>query len=116
MVHDGCIFCRIALGEVPATIVHDGDGVVAFRDLSPQSPTHVLVIPRRHVESAAALGAEDGDLLREMFAAANEVARTEGIFESGYRLVMNVGDDANNTVPHLHLHVLGGRKFGWPPG
>jgi histidine triad (HIT) family protein len=90
--------------------------VLAFEDVNPQAPLHVLVVPVRHVESAAAISEGDGELLEEMLIAAREVAEASGKAGGGYRLVMNVGDDAGNTVPHLHLHVVGGRRLGWPPG
>ena len=111
-----CLFCKIMAGEVPSTKVYEDDSSYAFRDISPAAPTHVLVIPRRHVENAHHLTAEDGDLLASLLTAAQEVARQEGIADSGYRLVFNVGEDALNSVPHLHLHVIGGRRMGWPPG
>lgn len=116
MSEPGCIFCRIVAGEVPAEVVQSTDDVLAFRDINPQAPVHVQVIPRRHVRDASALSEEDGDLLAKLFEVAREVARNEQIAERGYRLVFNVGEDAANTVPHLHMHVLGGRRLGWPPG
>ena len=111
-----CLFCRIAAGKIPATIVHDDDLVVAFRDIDPVAPTHILLIPRRHVASAADLGEADGELLARMFAVANQLARDAGIAEPGFRLVTNVGSDAGQSVEHLHLHLLGGRTLAWPPG
>jgi histidine triad (HIT) family protein len=111
-----CLFCKILAGDVPSTEVASSEGTYAFRDINPGAPTHVLVIPRRHIESAATVTAADAGTLAEMIATAQEVARNEGIAESGYRLVFNVGDDALNSVPHLHLHVLGGKRLGWPPG
>ena len=111
-----CLFCRIVAGEVPATVVHDGPRTLGFRDLNPQAPTHVLVIPKEHIESAAAVGPGHGAALAELVTTAQRVAAAEGIAAGGYRLVFNVGRDAGNTVPHLHLHVLGGRNLGWPPG
>jgi histidine triad (HIT) family protein len=111
-----CLFCRIAAGEVPSTEVVSTDTTYAFRDISPTAPTHVLVIPRTHIEHAGVVGADDGQVLAEMLLTAQEVARVEGIAEQGYRLVFNVGEAAMNTVPHLHLHVIGGRSLGWPPG
>ena len=110
-----CVFCRIVSGDIPSDQVGTSEGSVAFRDLSPVAPSHVLVVPRRHVENAASLGPAEGALLADLFALANRVAESEGL-SGGYRLVFNVGDDAGNTVPHLHLHVIGGRKLGWPPG
>ncbi len=111
-----CLFCRIASGEVPATLVHDDELVLAFRDIAPRAPTHVLLITRRHIASAADLTEADGPLLGRLFAVAATLARTEGIEEAGYRLVTNIGDWGGQTVHHLHLHLLGGRSMGWPPG
>src|SRR4051812_33207160 len=107
-----CLFCGIIAGDVPSTEVLSTDDVYAFRDINPAAPTHVLIVPRAHLENAAALGAEHGDVLARLVLAAQQVAAQEGIAESGYRLVFNVGDDALNSVPHLHLHVLGGRRLG----
>jgi len=111
-----CLFCRILKGEVPATEVHSTPTTFAFRDINPQAPTHVLVIPREHITDAAELEAGHGRVLADMYVTANAVARSEGIDGSGYRLVFNVGRDSGNSVPHLHLHVLGGRVMSWPPG
>ena len=105
-------------GEVPADVVHTSDRTVAFRDIQPQAPVHVLVVPRRHIDHAGAVTEEHADDLAAMFTAASAVAAEEGIDapERGYRLVLNVGRDALNSVPHLHLHVIGGRPMTWPPG
>ena len=111
-----CIFCAIVAGTLPSQQVHTTEHSVAFRDLSPQAPVHVLVVPRRHIADAAALGPDDGHVLADMFAAARHVAESEGIVRSGYRLVFNVGDDACNSVPHLHLHVVGGRQLSGSAG
>lgn len=111
-----CLFCRIMSGQIPSDTVLSTEHVYAFRDIEPAAPVHVLVVPRRHIANAAALSRDDGPLLGAMLAAANQVAEQEGVAKSGYRLVFNVGDDALNSVPHLHLHVLGGRLMGWPPG
>jgi histidine triad (HIT) family protein len=111
-----CLFCRIVAGEVPATIVVDNDDVVAFRDLNPVAPTHVLVIPKRHIVGIDHVAPGDGDVLAAMFLAAKAVADEDGVAESGYRTVFNVGADSGQSVPHLHLHVLGGRQMSWPPG
>ncbi len=110
-----CLFCKILAGEIPSVEVASSESAYAFRDIAPRAPSHVLVVPRRHLEDAAELGPADGPLLAGLFSLANEVARKEGLV-SGYRLVFNVGDDAGNSVPHLHLHVLGGRVMAWPPG
>ena len=111
-----CLFCRIVAGEIPSDKVLSTDRTYAFRDINPAAPTHVLVIPRDHIENAAAVEPDHADVLAEMLVAARTVAEQEGIAERGYRLVFNVGDDALNSVPHLHLHVVGGRRMGWPPG
>ncbi|HLI73073.1 MAG TPA: histidine triad nucleotide-binding protein [Acidimicrobiales bacterium] len=111
-----CIFCRIAAGDAPADIVASSDHSVAFRDLSPQAPVHVLVIPRRHITDAAALAPDHAAQLADLFVVARRVADMEGVAERGYRLLFNVGEDASNSVPHLHLHVVGGRRLAWPPG
>jgi histidine triad (HIT) family protein len=116
MTDEDCLFCRIVRGEIPSDEVLSTDVVYAFRDISPAAPVHVLIVPKRHIASAAEVGADDGPVLGEIFAAAQQVAGKEGIAERGYRLVFNVGEDAQNSVPHLHLHVLGGRPMGWPPG
>lgn len=111
-----CIFCGIASGEVDAQIVHEGNEVVAFRDINPQAPTHVQVIPKRHVAAIANLDpSSDASWLVELVEVANLVAREEGL-DKGYRLVVNNGALAGQSVPHVHLHVLGGRQLGWPPG
>jgi histidine triad (HIT) family protein len=111
-----CLFCRIVAGEVPSDGVASNDRVYAFRDIQPAAPVHVLVVPRRHITDARYITPDDGDLLAEMVGMARQLADQEGIVDSGYRLVFNIGDDALNSVPHLHLHVLGGRRMGWPPG
>jgi histidine triad (HIT) family protein len=106
-----CPFCRISAGEIPADIVHEDDLVVAFRDIEPRAPTHVLVVPREHLDSAADLDDGHDSLLGRIVAVANRVAAAEGIAETGYRLVTNVGPDGGQSVRHLHLHLLGGRPM-----
>lgn len=113
---DDCLFCRIVAGDVPSERVASSDRIYAFRDIQPAAPVHVLVVPRRHITDASQVTATDGDLLAEMIGMARDIATQEDLAERGYRLVFNVGDDALNSVPHLHLHVLGGRRMGWPPG
>jgi histidine triad (HIT) family protein len=110
-----CIFCRIVAREVPATVVHEDDRVVAFEDLNPQAPTHVLLVPREHVARAMDVGAEHGPALARIFEVAARIAR-ERRLEDGYRLVVNDGPGAGQTVHHLHFHLLGGRGMKWPPG
>ena len=111
-----CVFCRIVGGDLPSDEVASSTHTVAFRDVQPAMDHHVLVVPRQHIESAATLEPAHAEILSEMFQTAQRVAREEGLAERGYRLVLNVGEDAQNSVPHLHLHVLGGRPMGWPPG
>ncbi|HSR43413.1 MAG TPA: histidine triad nucleotide-binding protein [Longimicrobiales bacterium] len=113
---EACLFCRIASGEQEAEVVARGDGWVAFRDINPQAPTHVLLVPRRHVESVDDLEEEDRDLVADLLVAARDVARSEGLATDGYRLVVNTGRKAGQSVSHLHLHLLGGREMAWPPG
>ena len=110
-----CLFCKIANKELPSEIVKETDNTVAFKDINPAAPTHVLVIPKKHVASAQDLSASDGDLLGDMFEVMAEVARSAGV-EGGHRIVTNIASDAAQSVHHLHLHVLGGRTMSWPPG
>ena len=113
---DACVFCRIAREEIPAEVVLREDEVVAFRDVNPQAPTHILVISTRHVSSVAEMGSGDRDLAGELLLAAARVAREEGLEAEGYRLVVNTGSRGGQTVDHIHVHVLGGRRMTWPPG
>lgn len=108
-----CLFCRIARGEIPAAIVAESDDALAFRDIEPRAPLHVLVIPRQHVPS---MTDADTGMLGAILSLAADVARQEGVTESGYRVVINTGEHAGQTVHHLHAHVLGGRDMAWPPG
>ncbi len=110
-----CLFCKIAAGEVPSDTVFRSEDVLAFRDISPVAPTHILVIPVRHVESAADLMASDGPLLAEIFETLASLAEDENL-DGGWRVVTNVGPDASQSVPHLHFHLIGGRTMSWPPG
>lgn len=111
-----CLFCRIGARQIPAEIIRESDRIVAFRDVDPKAPTHVLLIPKEHITSVAELGEDHGDVLVDIVQAASQLARAEGIAESGWRLVTNVGPDAGQSVFHLHFHLLGGREMGWPPG
>ena len=113
---DDCLFCKILAGDIPSQKVAESDLAYAFRDINPAMPTHVLVIPRSHVANAHELTAGHAEDLAAVYLLAQQVATSEGLDERGYRLVFNVGADSGNTVPHLHLHVLGGRRMGWPPG
>ena len=110
------IFARIIAGEIPADKVYEDEHVVAFRDVNPVAPVHVLVVPRKPLVSVADASVDDAALLGRVMLAAAQVARQLGLQEAGYRLVTNVGDDGGQSVPHLHVHVLGGRGMGWPPG
>jgi histidine triad (HIT) family protein len=111
-----CLFCKIVRGDVPATIVRETDTTVAFRDINPQAPTHILVIPRAHYPDAAALAAQAPQLAADMLSEAGEVAASDNVDATGYRIVFNTGSGAGQTVPHAHAHVLGGRGLNWPPG
>jgi histidine triad (HIT) family protein len=111
-----CIFCEIAEGRRPSRRVYEDADLVAFHDLHPQAPLHVLLVPRRHVSSLLDVGAGDEALLGALVRRAREIAREAGLDERGFRLVMNCGDDAGYSVHHIHLHLLGGRALGWPPG
>jgi len=113
---DDCIFCKIAAGDVPASIVKQDDLVVAFEDINPQAPIHIQIIPRKHIPSVLELDSAQVDILARMVETANEIARERGLDERGFRLVFNCGPEAGQTVPHLHLHLLGGRAMSWPPG
>jgi len=113
---DDCLFCRIVGGTIPADVVYRDEQVTAFRDIQPQAPVHVLVIPNQHVTSVNVLEEEHEGVVGHLLRVTKVVAQQEGIGESGFRLVVNTGQDAMMTVPHLHVHVLGGRKLGWPPG
>lgn len=110
-----CLFCKVVAGEIPSERVLEDDDVIAFRDIAPRAPTHVLVIPRRHIPDAHALTRADGPLLAALFAAVQRIADEAGL-ERGYRVVTNVGAESGQSVFHLHLHLLGGRPMSWPPG
>ena len=111
-----CLFCRIAAGELPAKLIHEDDVLVAFHDLNPQAPVHVLIVPRRHIGTLNELSAEDDELAGKMLRRAAVIARDLGIAARGYRTVVNCNHEAGQTVFHLHLHLLGGRPMHWPPG
>ena len=109
---DDCLFCKIVAGEIPSTLVLDRENVFAFRDIAPAAPVHVLIVPKRHIEDVRDLAAGDGDVVIEMFHAANEIAASKGIADSGYRVLFNIGRDAGQTVFHLHMHLVGGKPLG----
>jgi histidine triad (HIT) family protein len=116
MSDTSCIFCRIVAREIPSEIVHESDRIVAFRDTDPKAPTHILLIPKEHIASIAEVGDDQAAMLTDIVQAATHLARTEGIEDSGWRLVTNVGRGAGQSVFHLHFHLLGGRPMTWPPG
>ena len=111
-----CLFCKIIAGEIPADIVYEDDSSVAFRDIQPQAPVHILVVPRRHIAGLLEVSEDNERLMGRIFRAAARVAAQEGIAETGFRSVVNHGPDAQQSVNHLHVHVLGGRQMSWPPG
>ena len=110
-----CLFCKIVAKEIPGEIVHESDDVLAFKDINPAAPTHVLVIPKHHIASTDDLTESDGDLLAELFQVMSSMAATAGV-KDGHRIVTNIGPEAGQSVAHLHFHVLGGRSLSWPPG
>ena len=116
MTTPDCLFCRIVAGEIPADVVHRSEDLLAFRDISPQAPVHILVIPTEHITSLEVALDDHRGLLGEMMLAARDIARAEDVAEAGYRTVMNTGYDGGQTVHHVHLHLLGGRPLTWPPG
>jgi len=109
-----CIFCKIIVGEIPAKLIYDCNEVIAFDDINPQAPTHLLIVPKKHFENAGEIAESDAEILAEMFRVAKELAKGRGL--SGYRTVFNTGAEAGQSVFHAHLHLIGGRAFGWPPG
>lgn len=116
MTDETCLFCKIIAGEIPSDTVFEDDTIVAFNDINPVAPVHQLLVPRRHVQSAAELSEADAPMLGRLFAAAATLARKAGLPEKGYRLVTNIGPEAGQSVPHLHVHLIGGRRMAWPPG
>ncbi len=116
MTNEDCLFCKIARGDIDAELVFESDDVVAFRDINPQAPTHVLIIPRRHIATTNDISEADVADVGKLFVVAKQIAKQEGFDEAGYRVIMNCNAAAGQTVFHIHLHLLGGRDFGWPPG
>jgi histidine triad (HIT) family protein len=111
-----CLFCKIRDGEIPGDMVYEDDDVLAFRDVNPQAPTHILVIPRKHIATTNDLAAADAAVVGKMMLAAKKIAADEGFADEGYRLVLNCNEGAGQTVFHIHMHLLGGRRLTWPPG
>lgn len=116
MASEDCLFCKILKGDIPADVIYESDTAIAFRDINPKAPTHVLVIPRKHIATINDLGEDDRDIVGGLYLAAKLIAADEGLSGEGYRTVMNCNEAAGQTVFHLHLHLLGGRQLGWPPG
>jgi histidine triad (HIT) family protein len=116
MSQSNCLFCKILAGEIPADIVYESESVIAFRDINPHAPTHVLIIPRKHIATINEIAEADQALIGSLYSAAREIAAAEGIAEDGFRTVMNCNEGAGQTVFHIHLHLLGGRALSWPPG
>ena len=111
-----CIFCKIAKGELSSDIIYEDDKVLAFRDLDPQAPVHILIIPKEHIESSNFIDEDNSNIIAHIFVVINKLAKKLGIADEGYRVVNNCGENGGQTVPHLHFHLLGSRKFSWPPG
>ncbi len=111
-----CLFCKIAAGEIAAELVYENDSVLAFRDINPQAPTHILIIPRKHIATINDINTNDAELIGSLYLAAGKLAAQEGFAEEGYRVTMNCNAGAGQTVFHIHLHLMGGRPLGWPPG
>ncbi len=111
-----CLFCKMAAGEIQPDVVYEADSVLAFRDIDPKAPTHILIIPKKHISTINDIAAEDSSLIGELHLAAKEIALQEGLAESGYRVVMNCNEQGGQAVYHIHLHLLGGRQMAWPPG
>jgi histidine triad (HIT) family protein len=116
MANENCLFCKILTGDIPADVIYESDTAIAFRDINPQAPTHVLIIPRKHIATINDIETDDFQIVGSLYAAAREIAVQEGFSEEGYRAVMNCNEAAGQTVFHIHLHLLGGRTFTWPPG
>ena len=113
---DNCLFCKIVAGEIPSARVYEDDRVIAFNDIEPQAPVHILIVPKKHYDSVVDATAGEQGLLEHMCAVACELAENKGITKNGFRMVINTGKDGGQSVPHLHMHLLGARELGWPPG
>lgn len=116
MANEDCLFCKILNGDIPADVVYESDTAIAFRDINPKAPTHVVIIPRRHIATINDIGEDDQEVVGSLYLAAKAIAAVEGFSSEGYRVVMNCNEAAGQTVFHIHLHLLGGRQLGWPPG
>ncbi len=116
MADSNCLFCKVLAGDLPADIIYESETAIGFRDINPQAPTHVLIIPRKHIATINEIADEDQSIVGSLYSAAREIAVSEGLTDEGYRAVMNCNEAAGQTVFHIHLHLLGGRPLGWPPG
>lgn len=116
MANEDCLFCKILSGDIPADVIYESDTAIAFRDINPKAPTHVLIIPRRHISTINDIGEDDQEVVGSLYLAAKAIAAEEGFADEGYRAVMNCNAGAGQTVFHIHLHLLGGRQLTWPPG
>ena len=116
MSNENCPFCKILAGDIPAEIIYESDTAIGFRDINPKAPTHVLIIPRKHIATINDIEPDDQQVVGSLFTAAREIAEKEGHADAGYRVVMNCNESAGQTVFHIHLHLLAGRSFSWPPG
>ena len=116
VANDRCLFCRIGTGEIPAKKVYEDDDIIAFNDINPQAPTHILVVPRKHIASLDTMNDADREIIGAVLQRAAQIARDQKLEGEGYRVVVNTGEAAGQTVFHIHFHLLGGRNFGWPPG
>lgn len=113
---DNCIFCKIARGEIPSDKIYEDEKIYAFKDINPEAPVHVVIIPKKHIESLNTITVEESDIIAHISVVVKEISKILGIDKNGYRLVNNCGEDGGQTVMHLHFHLLGGRKLNWPPG
>ena len=113
---DDCLFCKIIAGDIPSNKVYEDDDVFAFHDISPAAPTHILIIPKKHIAAVKDASAEDTELMGKLMLKASDIAREQGLEDDGYRFVVNTGDSGGQTVFHIHLHIIGGRQMTWPPG
>ena len=116
MANEDCLFCKILAGDIPADIIYESPTAIAFRDINPKAPTHVLIIPRQHIATINDICEQDEAVIGSLYSAARDIARQEGLSDEGYRAVINCNEAAGQTVFHIHLHLLGGRDLGWPPG
>jgi len=111
-----CLFCKIANGQIPAKIVFQNDKAIAFEDMHPEAPTHIIIIPKKHIPTVLDITDEDKDIMGYLYLVVNKIAADKSLTESGFRLIVNCGESGGQEVPHIHIHMLGGRLFGWPPG